>query len=349
MTAPASAPLLSIVRGYPTAGRPPLPIAPGQKRPSILTEMGEIIGLDWKAYQVTPADEVTLRHWFPPDRLMGVGIACGPVSGIIRDGIQYGQEVLDFDDAAVLAEFIEQANWLGLGDLIARLPHQRTPGGAGHFPYLCQEWAGNTVLARRHGDPDAGEQPAVTLIETRGAGGQVVAAPTPPGIHPEHPERGYELLRGSWEDLPIIAPEERAALWDLARSFNTYIGAEEVHRGRGAGKLDTSGNRPGDWLNRIADHVWWQDLLERHQWTRIQTRGEVQYWRRPGKEGQAWSATLGACGPYFYVFSASADPFIPERGYSPFSAYALLEHQGDFQAAARALIPPRFAREYPEL
>jgi hypothetical protein len=27
----------------------------------------------------------------------------------------------------------------------------------------------------------------------------VVVAPTPPGIHPEHPERGYVLIRGGWE------------------------------------------------------------------------------------------------------------------------------------------------------
>jgi hypothetical protein len=75
----------------------------------------------------------------------------------------------------------------------------------------------------------------------------------------------------------------------------------------------------------------------------------VQYWQRPGKDGTAWSATLGACGPYFYVFSSNASPFQPEHAYSPFSAYGLLDHSGDFQTAARTLIPQRFAAEWPSV
>ena len=152
--------------------------------------------------------------------------------------MQYGLEVIDVDDAEVLAQFVEAANWQGLGEVLQRLLHQRTPGGAGHFAYLCAEWAGNTILARRPGSPD--EPPAVTLIETRGAGGQVVSAPTPPGIHPEHPERGYELVRGSWEDLPTITPEARQALLALARSFNTYVDPKQVHTPRGLEKSRTT-------------------------------------------------------------------------------------------------------------
>ncbi len=35
----------------------------------------------------------------------------------------------------------------------------------------------------------------------------------------------------------------------------------------------------------------------------------------------------------FYVFSTNAEPFESEPGYSPLSVYALLEHDGDFDAA----------------
>ncbi len=38
-----------------------------------------------------------------------------------------------------------------------------------------------------------------------------------------------------------------------------------------------------------------------------------------------------------YVFSTST-AFESEKGYTKFSAYALLNHQGDFSAAARALV-----------
>ena len=349
MTATIASSVLPTVLSYLAAGRSVLPIAPGEKRPSIVSPAGEVIGLSWEAYQTASADEGTVRAWFLEGRLMGVGIACGAVSGAVLDGVTYGLEILDIDDEETLEAFIETCNFQGYSALLQRLLHQRTPGKAGHFAYLCQTWQGNTVLARRAGVEELGEPRAVTLIETRGAGGQAVVAPTPPGIHPEHPERGYELVRGSWNDLPIITSDERQALWDLARSFNTYVAPERVHSARGAGRPGTSGNRPGDWLNRSADMVWWRALLERHGWSLVHTRGAIQFWQRPGKEGQSWSATLGACGEYFYVFSSNAAPFEPDRAYSPFSAYALLEHGGDFQAAARALIPQRFAAEWPAL
>jgi hypothetical protein len=37
------------------------------------------------------------------------------------------------------------------------------------------------------------------------------------------------------------------------------------------------------------------------------------------------------------VFSSNAWPFEPQTAYSKFAAYALLEHHGDFRAAARLL------------
>jgi len=273
---------------------------------------------------------------------MGLGIAGGAVSGVQIDDVTYGLEILDVDDAQILDQLVEAAHWQGLGELLARLLHQRTPGGAGHFGYLCQEWTGNSKLAQRQeGIDEHGNPTIMTLIETRGAGGQVVAAPTPPGIHPEHPERGYELVRGSWEDIPIVTPEERQALFALARSFNTYVAPPQVHTPRGADCPGANGARPGDTLNETADRDWWQGLLERHGWTLVHQRGDIDYWQRPGKDGKAWSATLGACGAYFYVFSTNAAPFELGRAYSAFSAYAALEHGGDFKAAAKALVPSR--------
>jgi phage/plasmid-associated DNA primase len=345
MTTPP-APLLDVALTCLAAGRSVMAIAPGQKTPSTVhPTTGEITRLSWKGYQAQRPTEEQIRQWFPPDTLMGMGIACGPVSGVTIAGVPYGLEVIDVDDAETLAEFVEAANWQGLSDLLQRLLHQRTPGGAGHFAYCCAEWAGNTVLARRPGKP--GEPQFVTLIETRGAGGQVVVAPTPPGIHPEHPERGYELVRGSWERLPIITPAERQALGELARSFNTCVTPSQVHTPPGAGGPMATGTRPGDTLNQTASRDWWHALLERHAWTCVHRRGDIDYWQRPGKDGKQWSATLGACGPYFYVFSTNAAPFEPERAYSAFSVYTLLEHDGDFTAAARALalsLPTRSMR-----
>jgi hypothetical protein len=334
--------LLEVALAYQKAGRSVVPIAYRLKRSSFFnTNTGTFQDLAWKKFQRRSADQGMLQTLFV-HRPLGMGIVCGPVSGVQIDGVQYALEVLDIDDAEILDQFVEGATWQGIGDLLHRLLHQRTPGGAGHFAYLCSVWVGNTILARRPGGP--GEPEVVTLIEIRGAGGQVVVAPTPPGIHPEHPERGYELVRGSWEELPFITPEERQALWGAARAFNAYVGPRQIHAAPPAGRPGSNGTRPGDALNQTADRAWWRDLLERHDWTLVHHRGDIDYWQRPGKEGRAWSATLGACGPLFYVFSSNAAPFEPDRAYSPFSAYGLLGHGGDFKAAAKALAPPRQQR-----
>jgi hypothetical protein len=64
----------------------------------------------------------------------------------------------------------------------------------------------------------------------------------------------------------------------------------------------------------------------------------VDYLCRPGKLGKACSATLGFVAPrVFYNFSSSAPPFQPNHPYAPFAIFALLQHGGDFGAAAKVL------------
>jgi len=215
--------LLDVALRYAAAGRAVVPIAPGSKIPSFFNEVaGEFQPLSWSRFQRRPPDPGMLKSLFDYSPL-GIGIICGPVSGVQIDGVQQALEVLDVDDEEILDEFVEAARWQGLDELLARLLHERTPRGGGHLAYCCREIAGNTKLAQRQKGVDERGNPIVsTMIETRGAGGQVVVAPTPPGIHPEHPERGYKLVRGSWEHLPVITPEERQALWELGRSFNRH-------------------------------------------------------------------------------------------------------------------------------
>jgi hypothetical protein len=95
---------------------------------------------------------------------------------------------------------------------------------------------------------------------------------------------------------------------------------------------------PGEDFNQRADRGMIISLLERHGWTLVHHRHGTDYLRRPGKDGESWSATLGhVASNVLYVFSSNAHPFQAEHGYKPFSIYGLLEHRGDFHAAARAL------------
>jgi AAA domain len=110
----------------------------------------------------------------------------------------------------------------------------------------------------------------------------------------------------------------------------------------------TPGDRPGDHFNATAD--WMRDVLGPAGWAHagpIAARegGGGFYVRRPGKD-VGHSGTVGFCasdlrGPLLYVFSTNAAPFAPGHGYSKFEAWAVLNHGGDYAAAARALIDSR--------
>ena len=78
--------------------------------------------------------------------------------------------------------------------------------------------------------PD-GRGPMVTLIESRGQGGQCVVAPTPAGIYPEHPARGYTMLRGDWTRIPLITPKVRRVLWACARALDEVPPRVPARRG----------------------------------------------------------------------------------------------------------------------
>ncbi len=98
----------------------------------------------------------------------------------------------------------------------------------------------------------------------------------------------------------------------------------------------------------------WQEvmppLLERHGWKYLRTDGENQRWQRPAKNGDGISASLGIAGAHagkLFVFSSSAAPLEADRGYSAFQVYAVLEHGGDWSAAARALAAEGYGEQRP--
>ena len=92
------------------------------------------------------------------------------------------------------------------------------------------------------------------------------------------------------------------------------------------------GESPGDEFNRTAS---WRDILREWDWIRKQ--GDTWYLRRPGKMTGGHSATLRDSTDKLWVFSEEAQPFEAFRLYDKFGAYAALEHNGDFGAAAREL------------
>src|SRR5262249_28720664 len=65
--------------------------------------------------------------------------------------------------------------------------------------------------------------------------------------------------------------------------------------------------------------------------------GGVEYWRRPGKAFGISATVNYAASDLLYVFSSNADPLEEGKAYTKFTAYTVLDHDGDFEMAALRL------------
>ena len=259
----------------------------------------------WKPLQSQPFTTAQAGEYFANGN--GIGVIGGAVSG--------GFNPLDFDEPGLCDLFEAACADHGLGGLVFSLPRIETPSGGSHLYLRCEAGARpNEVLAR---SADSKKR-----IETRGEGGYVVAPPS----------AGYKVLRGRPHEIPTLSGEERGALWAVASLFNDYI--EEQAIAPEPAQAGGEGTRPGDDYNQRGDV---ETLLQKHGWKLLTRSGGRGLWRRPGKDKGISATSNYADRGLFYPFSTSAAPFEAKKGYKGFSVYAMLEHNGDFAAAAREL------------
>lgn len=297
----------------------------------------------WQEYQQRLPTEDEVRSWYQTDR-HGIGVVCGAVSGNL--------EMLEFEGRAVDAnlhdEFADLAERTGLDELVARVTYgymEVTPTGGLHILYRVDgAVAGNTKLARRPATPDElavnPDEKIKVLIETRGEGGYVIAAPSHGPVHPGQGE--WRLVHGGWESIVTITPAERDELHRLARILDRLPIPPTVTVAPAPAPLLDNGDRPGDAYNTQPDiTAQTLRLLERHGWQQVFTRPHDGHndihLRRPGKT-IGTSAVLHDDAGTLYVFTSSTR-FEPEQPYTPFATYTLLEHDGDYRQAARTLRP----------
>ncbi len=286
----------------------------------------------WAAYQDAPATVETVAGWFANGR-HGLALVTGRVSG--------GVEMLELEGRAITegigADFRELCRQAGLGELLSRIVAgctHRSPGGGSHLIFRTDTPLGNQKLARRPATPaelaDAPREKVKVLIETRGEGGYFVVPPSHGSTHPTG--LPWEIVHGGLATMATISADERDALYDIARSLDQMpVSAISAPRARSG-----DGDRPGDRYNEAPDAEGrTEELLLTHGWTVVHRRAGITYLRRPGKD-RGVSATIGRHPGLFYVFSTSTE-FEAPRGYLPFTVYAVLEHGGDFGAAAASL------------
>ena len=286
----------------------------------------------WKKFQAEPPEESTVRFWFRKRNPPGIAIVFGKVSG--------NAELLDADDHALWPEFIRR-----VFEVIPKLvdaPLVQTPEKGFHLIYrLSAPPPGNLKLAQRPDPQPDNPHGRRTLLETRGEGGYGLTIGSPAQCHPSG--KTYTLISGGFGHVPVLTEEEHLRLHELAREYDQMppiTGELEGGGAVGGPSADgrpgpAAGARPGDDFNRRAS---WSELLERHRWRLVRTLGDVAYWKRPDKQEVGHSATTNYGGSdLLYIFSSNAAPFEPDRAYTKFAALALLEHSGDFSAAARRL------------
>lgn len=299
------------------AGLCVLPLKAGSKAPDVTR---------WTGWQKERPDVAQLHAWFDPGR-PGLGVVCGAVSG--------GLEMVELEGRAVEAGILddlftaaEQKGLLGLVDRVVDGYAEQTPSGGIHWLYRADGIAGNKRLASRPG-PDGPE----VLIETRGEGGFCVIAPTGGACHPSG--RPWTLDTGGVDQIVTLTAGERHQFHQLCATLDRHPSAPRSARPNprpAPWPADTT--RPGDAYNASTS---WDDLLGRHGWTRLNDRGTIQHWRRPGKD-QGLSATVNANGTDRLVVHSTSTLFAPSpESYDRFGAYALLEHGGDLAAAAAHL------------
>jgi putative DNA primase/helicase len=314
---------LEIALDYHLAGLSVLPIRPdGSKAPALRAG---------HPFLHTRPSRTDLQVWFTSGR-NGIAIGCGPISGNL--------ETLDFETVEICQAWkalVEQRQ----PGLVERLCWVRTPGHLGqpglHARYRCPGAVipGSTALAREH--PPGGR--LRVLIETRGTGGYAIAPGSPASCHP---------TGGTWRHvagpdlchLPELSVPEREVLIQCARELDRWQRRQE-HNGETLFHHPAGNALPeAEEYNRNGPD--WSEILTPHGWRLVRSAGGVRYWKRPGKELSGWSATTGHClgddgTDLLHVFTSNGQPFEQGRCYSKFSAFVLLEHQGDYQAAIQHL------------
>ena len=199
---------------------------------------------------------------------------------------------------------------------------QVTKNKGRHLIYRCPAPEGNMKLARRRGEKEA-------MIETRGKGGLLFIAPTP----------GYNVVEGNFLNIPTVPQEKRDELIRICRHFDE----PEVVQFETKMQPDT---KPAPAAPQHSGKPAWQaydeahsvlDIMQAKGWKQIGKQGDYVRLNRPGsKHSRGVDGSVIVSKNIFYPFTSSAE-FEPNKGYTPSAVYAILEHRGDYKAAAKEL------------
>lgn len=198
------------------------------------------------------------------------------------------------------------------------MPHvlQKTRSGGLHIIYKCPNPEGAKKLAVRKGQKEA-------MIETKGLGSISNIFPTP----------GYEIISGDLNNIPTVTQDERNNLISLCSVLNEEIKTENFDVKLKPGRV-IEGKSSWHGFDEAKDIL---ELMEGYGWRKIGMNGDHVRLNRPGaKNPKGVDASVILSKNVFFPFTSSTQ-FKPNKAYSPSSVFAMMEHNGDFSAAAKEL------------
>lgn len=286
----------------------------------VATDANKRAIVSWKQYQDTLPTVEDITAQFNSGRAKGLAVICGKVSGNL--------EVIDVDTKYDLTGSLFEDLMSCIHDVSAELSDRlmvvQTKSGGYHIYYKCDTIQGNQKLAQRPAtDDEVKENPnerVLVLIETRGEGGYVVAPPTD----------GYKLVSG--DRIQQITETQREALLEICRSFNKYVIEQPKPQ---SARNDSFALSPWEDYNKrgVDDMIL---RLEGAGWSRVRQTNTKLIFKRPGNTESKTSGDYSYEHNLFTVFTTSSI-FEPLKGYRPSAVYTMLEHNGDFKAAAKSL------------
>lgn len=229
------------------------------------------------------------------------------VAGCTSDGI----ECLDFDNNGSAFPFY----WMAVPDEIQKKVYvEQTPSGGYHIIYRTPYPKKNTKLAI--------DENGTLLIETRGQGGLIKVAPSP----------GYTPKYGTVLDdsLPMLQQKQVDKLWELALGFHCAK-EEPVKIVREIEKpVQMDGDSPADYLRGEGKHLVREALL-RAGWKEVKEDNEFVFFSHPNASNPkdihlSYHKDNGSLHNWS---TNKCAPFDGDEDYSPLSALALLEYNGD--------------------
>ena len=256
--------------------------------------------IEWKQYQIKPAEDVS--SWSGEQ----IACICGKVSG--------GLVCIDFD----VKNGDKYNDWLLLiqqqaPELLSKMVIEKTPSGGWHAVFRSNKVIKNVKLATN--------KEGLCTIETRGEGGYFVCAPSP----------NYEIYYGGFDKIQKLTVDETELILSAAVSLNEKV-IEQVSQ-EAQKKYINGSLSPFDDYDSKETPI---NLLCNYGWKVLFNRGAAVYLQRPKKEGRGISATWNSVPGRFYCFSTSTE-FENNHVYKASAVYAILEHAGNFSAAARLL------------